>query len=362
MISVYSDSQVLDLDWIPKITFPTGHTVYHSFEEYAESPAVVKIAFTTHRLHVDHDINSPAYQGFEDKINKLSAISQYVFTFESELHNFHWNIWSKCHDPNVYWILPGTVNDSAMKDNIIYWGDWFKTTATVYKELPDKLAEINPYIDRPRYFDALLGSPKPHRDFIYNSVHKHNLQDKFIMPYGGQWDDNEFYAKDYFVWEPGVEVIGNQQAGTAGPVRYYGVYTGLSRVIPLQIFKDTAYSIVAETDHDNTLSFFSEKTAKPIIARRLFVAFTGYLFLHNLRELGFQTFDGIIDERYDKIKNDTLRYEAAFEQVKYICDQPQSEILERVRPIVEHNYNLLMTRDWTAYAADSINQLITGGL
>jgi hypothetical protein len=120
------------------------------------------------------------------------------------------------------------------------------------------------------------------------------------------------------------------------------------------VFNRTAYSIVAETDHDNTLSFFSEKTAKVLLARRLFVAFTGYKFLYNLRTLGFRTFDNVIDESYDQIKHDGDRYAAAFEQVKQLCSMPQQQILDQIRPIVDHNYTLIMDTDWTQYATDQV--------
>jgi hypothetical protein len=358
MILVYSDSNIIDLEWLSKL-YLGEHTISYSFEQYRDTPADVKIAFTMHRLHCDHDINCSAYQGFEDKINKLSAISTLVFTFESELHNYHWRMWEQCHHNNVYWILPGNVNDNdAMSKHILFWGDWFKTTTMLYKNLPHKLAEIDPYAIKPKYFDALLGSPKPHRDFVAKSVSDNNLQDKFIMTYGGKWDDNEFYAKDYFIWEPGVEVVGGQQPGTAGPVKYYGVHTGLSRVIPISVFNDSAYSIVAETDYDNTLSFYSEKTAKPMLARRLFIAFSGYKFLYNLKQFGFQTFDNVIDESYDLISDNTARYTAAFEQVKYLCSQPQEKIYEQIKDRVEYNYRLIMQQDWTKYASDKIQRLI----
>lgn len=328
---VYSDSQIIDLDWLSKLQLGS-YTLCHSFEQYISSTDPEKIAFTTHRLHCDHDINCPAYQGFEDKINQLSAHSVLVFTFESELHDFHWRIWDQCHHDNVYWILPGTVNDAPqMHSHIIFWGDWFKTTSHVYKQLPNKLQELCPYQPKPRYFDALLGSPKPHRDFVYENVKANNLLDKFVIPYGGKWNDDEFYARDYFVWEPGVEVIGDQQPGTAGPVMYYGVYTGLSRVIPIKVFNDTAYSVIAETDYDNTLSFFSEKTAKPLIAKRLFVAFSGYRFLENLKAVGFKTFGSVIDESYDTILDDHKRYSAAFEQIKWLCNRDQLSVIDKVK-------------------------------
>lgn len=355
---VYSDSNIIDLEWLPRLALPE-YTLCHSFEEYIASSDPVKLALTTHRLHCDHDINCSAYQGFEDKIRKLSEHSKLVFTFESELHNFHWQIWDKCHNDNVYWVLPGQVNDREdINSHIIFWGDWFKTTSLVYKRLPQKLEELRPYQVKPRLFDALLGVKKPHRDFIYSAVNENNLNDQFIMTYGGTWKDDEFYAKDYFEWEPGCTPL-NKIIGTADAVDYCGVYTGLSRVIPLRVFNDTAYSVIAETDHDNTLSFFSEKTAKPMIARRLFIAFTGYKFLHNLREQGFLTFCDIVDESYDNEINDHKRYTMAFEQVKRLCEMDQQYVYETLKPVLEHNYNHIMNTDWTEYAANQMRDIIS---
>lgn len=349
---VYSDSQILDLEWLPLVELGE-HTVCRNINEYITSTDPHKIAFTTHRLHCDAD----AYLTFEDKILTLSQHSRFVFTFESELHNFHWNIWNRCHRENVYWVLPGAVNDREdINSHIIFWGDWFKTTTHVYKLLPEKLAALSPHSTKLKYFDALLGSPKPHRDFVFESVNKHSLNDKFVMTYGGKWDNNKFFAEDYFIWEPGCTPV-DKIIGTADWVDYCGVRTGLSRVIPISVFNETAYSIVAETDHDNTLSFFSEKTAKPMVARRLFVAFTGYKFLHNLRKHGFKTFDGIIDESYDLEIDDNKRYAKAFDQVKWLCEQDQSIILDKISPIVEHNFNHIMNTNWTEYAANQIRDI-----
>lgn len=358
MILVYSDSQIIDLDWLPRITFPLKYRVCNSFEEYISTDSKYKIAFTTHRLHCDHDVNCKAYHGFEDKICQLSEVSNYVFSIESELHNYHWEIWKQCHHDNVYWILPGIVNDDQkMIDNIIIWNDWFKTSTSIYKNLPNKLAEIDYTSPKYKYFDALLGSPKPHRSFINDAVIQNNLQDKFILTYGGNWNDNEFYAKDYFIWED--DVVPKQKIiGTADYVEYHGQLAHLSQVIPIKVFNQTAYSIVAETDHDNTLSCFTEKIAKPLIARRLFIVFSGYKFLYNLRRMGFKTFDGIIDESYDLEINDNTRYMMAFEQIKKLCEIDQSIILEKIRPIVEHNHNLIMTQDWTAWAANYITEAV----
>jgi hypothetical protein len=362
MISVYIDSQILQLEWIPYLRFPGGYKLYTDFDEYAASPNLHKIAFTTHRLHCDYDLNSPAYQGFEDKILKLSEISSLVFSFESELHFYHWNIWSQCHRPNVYWCQTGRVNDrDDMQQNLIYWGDWFKTTANLYRKLPEVLESLDPYAVKPKSFDALLGSPKPHRTFVANAVQSQGLEDQFILTYGGKWKNTEFYAKDYFIWEP--DCVPEQTIiGTADWVRYRGQQCHLSQVIPVDVYNQTAYSIVAETDFDNTLSFFSEKTAKVLIARRLFVAFSGYKFLQNLRSFGFETFGSVIDESYDLMADGNERYTAAFEQVKRLCAMPQEQVLKKIRPVLEYNHDLIMNTDWNAYARDHIQQKINQAL
>jgi hypothetical protein len=358
MILIYTDSEILDLEWIPNIKFPNKIQICHSFEEYRDHSADIKIAFTTQRMHCDHDINCSAYSGFEDKINQLSMYSQLVFTFESELHDFHWDLWKRCHHNNVYWCVPGYVNDNEdMDKHIICWGDWFKTTSMLYKRLPHKISEIHPYTTKPKYFDALLGSPKPHRDFVADAINQNSMENQVIMTYGGKWNDDEFYAKDYFIYEPDTVIL-EVGPGTANWVEYHGVRTSLSRVIPINVFNDTAYSIVAETDHDNTLSFYSEKTAKPIIAKRLFIPFSGYKFLHNLRRVGFQTFGSIIDESFDYIIDDKTRYNAAFDQVKKLCSMDQQYVYDAVRPVLEHNYELIMNRDWTLWSADQISNLI----
>jgi hypothetical protein len=113
---------------------------------------------------------------------------------------------------------------------------------------------------------------------------------------------------------------------------------------------------VAETCWQNHFSFFTEKTVKPIIARRLFVVFAGQGHLQNLRTMGFQTFNTIIDESYDDEEDDLVRWQRAWDQVEWLKSQPQEEILERIRPIVEHNFAVMMTTDWYYVFRDQLEQ------
>ena len=114
--------------------------------------------------------------------------------------------------------------------------------------------------------------------------------------------------------------------------------------------------LMSKRDFDNYFSFFTEKTAKPIIARRLFVAFAGQYHLRNLRRLGFETFDGIINESYDSEPDDILRWQQAWAQVEWLKQQPQAEILAQIQPRAEHNFQVMMSRDWYAEFRDQFEQ------
>ena len=74
--------------------------------------------------------------------------------------------------------------------------------------------------------------------------------------------------------------------------------------------------------------------------------FAGQGYLANLQQLGFQTFGDVIDESYDSELDDLVRWRQAWDQVEWLKSQPQAQILEQIRPIVEHNFAVMMTTNW----------------
>ena len=63
--------------------------------------------------------------------------------------------------------------------------------------------------------------------------------------------------------------------------------------------------------------------------------------LEYLRSYGFKTFDGIIDESYDTIKDNDARIDSVVAQMKWYCNLSQEEksrVIERLAPIVEYNF------------------------
>lgn len=364
MIAIYSNNIVMDT-YIYNLNFARPYQVYHSMQEYINAKAEFKIAFVNHlnnyeppeseQQRVEQVING---NKFCQDILQLKLISNLVFAFENEMHAYHYDIFRQNPEDNVYWVIPIQINFgiNIKHDNLIFYPFQIERAAGPYHQLQHKLQQINYRSVRPLCFDALLGLERRHRDFVYDAIEQNQLQHKILTTYHRYPNDPMFKSK--FLYEPDVEDFDETVGSSASQVGYHGQTLALSVIVPIQIYNHTAYSIIAETHADNEHSFFTEKIFKPMLARRLLVVFSGWKYLENLRKLGFQTFDNVIDESYDQILDDNKRWQAAFEQVKQLCDMDQSEVLEKISTRVEHNYNLVMDATWQSTHLRQMQQKI----
>ena len=62
-----------------------------------------------------------------------------------------------------------------------------------------------------------------------------------------------------FLYEPDIAPLNENVTHSAVQVEYQGQILALSVIVPIQLYNQTAYSIVAETHADNRYSFFTEK-------------------------------------------------------------------------------------------------------
>lgn len=108
--------------------------------------------------------------------------------------------------------------------------------------------------------------------------------------------------------------------------------------------RDTWVSVVSEASFAEDTCFISEKSFKPIAARHPFIMCGNKNSLKYLRELGYRTFEGFIDESYDNL--DTWdRYGAIINEIKKIQSMKFEEKInwfESMREILDHNYNTLI--------------------
>lgn len=229
--------------------------------------------------------------------------------------------------------------------------DWIITTVGVYRDIaPSRLLDLQPWAVKPLMFDVLLGRKKPHRDHAYDFINQRGLADQCIMTYlnADNFQDSDRSANNW-IWETeGLtdHSVLDQVSWTVDRIGYFGKNISVSQIMPVDIYNQTAYSLVCETEYENHYVFITEKTVKPLLARRLFITLGNRHTLAFLRELGFQTFHGIIDESYDEIEAVKDRHQAALEQMQWLCQQDQAQILSRIRPILQHNFNHVYTTDW----------------
>jgi hypothetical protein len=363
MIAIYSNNFITD-HYINHLNFGDDYQVYHFLDQYQHAVADVKVAFINHlnSYQLPESEEQRLYdiingRKFSQEIGQAKACSNLVFAFDNEMHPYLIDIFQRHSDPTVFWAIPGHSNDSAVLDQeqVLLWNEHFQMMISPYRSMPHLIAQVQHNTVKPMYFDALLGTVRTHRDVVYDLIQTCNLQDKIFTSYQNQglgrfWEIGE--------WEPDIErpAVPDPVSRSTDHVLYQGQQIALCRILPIQIYNQTAYSLVAETGIDNRYSFFTEKTARPIMARRLFVMFSGARFLENLRRIGFKTFDTVIDESYDRIVDNHHRWQAAFEQVKKLCEMDQQEVFEKIAPIVEHNYQLLMNTDWPHYLLNQIQQ------
>lgn len=250
----------------------------------------------------------------------------------TELHADTIN-WVKSHDlANIDYFISGQLNFELDRARVHQSQFWFYSTA---RHNNDQYVYSSPM--KPNYFDILLGRRKPHRDLIYNYVDKVSNIVRYFDPDRG-------FDPDNFIWEPQVEV--QPVDWTAEEVNRSGTRMSLSQVLPISVYQTTCYTLLAETNTDNDYSFFTEKTAKPIIARRPFLVSAGQYHLRNLRSMGFKTFDSVVDESYDIEPDMEIRTRMMLEQYDKLMKSDKDYVLSKTKPIVDHNRQLMLSTDW----------------
>lgn len=273
-----------------------------------------------------------------------------LILWNEELHWYQYNknnennLYSEIlKNPKIFSINGGIITDDFYRNKSKTNLSWFKQCVEIYKDLLFKLDEVNPYEIKPFSFDALLGSERYHRDFVYKKIIENNLTNKIITSYLNDIRSETWFRDDDVDYS---EYIANKNSYSklmsSNPINYYGKSIWIAHVIPFGVYNKSAYTIITETGYKNGITFPTEKTAKPILGKRLFVVFSGQYFLKTLQELGFKTFSEIIDESYDLEENNEIRFEKAWQAVEKLLSLPQEEVFKKIKPIIEHNYNHLM--------------------
>lgn len=335
----YSKKYWLSIDIPIRIT--------NNIDEFLNAEEDYKVVITSNHSLYPADAPNRSHEVYINYLKEIASKCDLVFANEYELHSE--TLILHTSGSNVFWAIPGLIN-SDYESNVIFNGSRFNSLNSLYEQVPDKLDNLRPYEPKEKLFDALLGLKKPHRTFVYDALRNSNLKELSVISYAGETGS----------WIDEPDVVTHQNNNTVQN-SYDGVSYGhlndvpWSHIVPVSLYNKTAYSIIAETNYFNEFSFYTEKTGKAFLGRRLFIPFCGYRFLANLRKVGFQTFDGIIDESFDEIQDDETRWAAAFDQIVALSKMDQQTVLNKARPILDHNYNHFTQTNWFE---QTVNQIV----
>ena len=220
--------------------------------------------------------------------------------------------------------------------------------------------EIYNKVDKPYLFLMLNGRMRPHRKWMIEAMRQSGLLDKSL--YTNLDTGNPQHSVLSMVAD-GIDYMAIRE-----PIKYLepryevdlykdqiSIETAISNV-KFHLFKDewgeayikpapyidTYFSIVNETVFENKYSFRTEKIWKPIIMGQPWIAVANAGFYKDIRNLGFRTFDNVIDESFDLIADNQLRIEKIKDTVVALCASNLPEFMLKCKSACLHNQAVML--------------------
>lgn len=195
------------------------------------------------------------------------------------------------------------------------------------------------HLESIKLFNCLNKRKRPHRFWFYTKLLEHDLADRGLVSIN-EFDIRHMYVENRL---PPANLI--EQANKRLPSTIYGISNTehpdsyyINRIRD-DVCADSWVSVVSESsfsDMDNEV-FVSEKTFKPIACMHPFIILGNRGSLAKLRELGYKTFSGFIDETYDTLST-FERMEAIAVALKKINEiDDKLTWYKSMRHILEHN-------------------------
>jgi hypothetical protein len=214
----------------------------------------------------------------------------------------------------------------------MYYFDYPPNTISIQKD-------FNCFINR---FDIFRQS------WIYQLIRR-GLFDQGFISFNGDMDANRIPSVEYNGLSP-------QEAFELSFQQFNSIFVEehefIKNQIPYKNFEDTGdltsvilaskFSIVLETSfHDNRTITYSEKIFRCLQLPRSWVLFSTQYAVENLRQLGFDVLDEIVDHSYDTIADPVKRQIAILDECEKLVAINVPDILSRCQQAVEHNKSVL---------------------
>lgn len=121
----------------------------------------------------------------------------------------------------------------------------------------------------------------------------------------------------------------------------HSIHNWNSGIISWDLYSRSSFEIVPETLYKDA-TFITEKTLKPIIARIPFLVLSNQQFYHDLKKLGFKTFDSLVDESFAYETDIIMRTKKLVELTKNIINNNALEFNTASKEICDYNFDHLL--------------------
>jgi hypothetical protein len=117
------------------------------------------------------------------------------------------------------------------------------------------------------------------------------------------------------------------------------------------LFHRCLFNVAAETSSQTEANwrsvFLTEKTWKAVMQRQIPIWYGVPGLVNQVRTLGFDTFDDMVDHGYDAVSDETQRHQVVFDQITQINQQYSladcQALRQQLRPRLEANFEQLLT-------------------
>ena len=344
----------VDQDWhhYCERSFEIEQTIHSNFESYKQSTAGKKFSYIQNFGKTQNN--------FEDlylKIKKHLDVSDHVFvgfgepliTYKDPKHGWDAinNTWdgpfystndfiNKFDKQDAVTFFANAVSNVDLNRPLHYLNDMFFESNKIYQnfDICKRLLELleNNY-DKPLHWELMCS----HNITLYQLLKKHPVNSKTF---------STCHALGITHWGPDVrKPIDSKTGGETFDKRHN---IRVSDLIDPSIYNQSYYSCVVETfiPPNNSMCLFSEKQAKPIVAKRPFIIVGTKDHLKAFRKLGFKTFSPVIDESYDDEPNKEKRYSMILDAMQKLSEQDPEQVYKELQPILDHNIRHFYNHNW----------------
>jgi len=268
------------------------------------------------------------------------------------------------------WLNTKGIVDPRQQMNIISFPISQDSIATYFDAYKPQVPEYNVDKVPEKLFLSWNRRFRYHRISIALGLHKLNLLDKSYVSMGITDPENinvtieskynSYYTNDIGISLDDIHAFKNKLPlvldGETDTTKMCQDFLDLNR----PYYQNSLVSIVTETNYDAREVTLTEKSFKPSKEKHPFIVVGAPKTLQAFRDMGFKTFNEFWDENYDNMTDPKQRMNAIFDVFKYIGSWNKEQIVDfrkKVKPILDHNYEILKKRQ-SIVVADKIRQLI----